>query len=83
MEPAHRQPHPPDRQYGEPATSYENSVAMSRALSRARLLTVDGYGHTEFSNPSACAGSYEDRYLLTSELPRTGTVCKQDTVPFS
>jgi hypothetical protein len=68
---------------GDPATSYENSLAMSRALSRARLLTVDGYGHTEFSNPSACAGSYEDRYLLTGALPPADTVCKQDAVPFS
>jgi pimeloyl-ACP methyl ester carboxylesterase len=68
---------------GDPATSYANSVAMSRALARARLLTVHGYGHTELSNPSACAGEYEDRYLLTGALPPPGTVCEQDTIPFS
>ncbi|GAB2822923.1 alpha/beta hydrolase [Actinoallomurus bryophytorum] len=68
---------------GDPATSYANSVAMSRALARARLLTVHGYGHTELSNPSACAGDYEDRYLLTGALPPPGTVCEQDTIPFS
>jgi pimeloyl-ACP methyl ester carboxylesterase len=66
----------------DPATPYAGSVAMARALARARLLTVDGYGHTELSNPSRCAGAYEDRYLLTGALPRAGTVCAQDTVPF-
>jgi pimeloyl-ACP methyl ester carboxylesterase len=68
---------------GDPATSYDSSLAMSRALSRARLLTVDGYGHTEFSNPSACAARYEDRYLLTGALPPPGAVCEQDAVPFA
>ncbi|MDN3359977.1 alpha/beta hydrolase [Actinomadura sp. DC4] len=68
---------------GDPATSYENSIAMSHALSRARLLTVHGYGHTEFSNPSHCADEYRDRYLLTGTLPPAGTVCEQDTAPFT
>ncbi|HEY3958027.1 MAG TPA: alpha/beta fold hydrolase, partial [Streptosporangiaceae bacterium] len=31
---------------GDPWTAYQDSVAMSRDLARARLLTVDGYGHT-------------------------------------
>lgn len=68
---------------GDPATSYENSLAMSRSLSRARLLTVDGYGHTEFNNPSTCAREYEDGYLMTGALPAPGTVCEQDAAPFT
>jgi pimeloyl-ACP methyl ester carboxylesterase len=68
---------------GDPATSYANSVAMSHSLARARLLTVNGYGHTEFANPSTCAGEYEDRYLLTGALPPPETVCAQDAAPFS
>ncbi|WP_345459686.1 alpha/beta hydrolase [Actinoallomurus oryzae] len=66
----------------DPATSYQGAVALSRELARARLLTVDGYGHTVFSNPSACAMEYETRYLLTGALPPAGTVCKQDATPF-
>jgi pimeloyl-ACP methyl ester carboxylesterase len=67
---------------GDPRTSYQDSVAMSRHLARARLLTVDGYGHTEFDNPSTCATNYEIRYFLAGTLPPAGTICQQDAVPF-
>jgi hypothetical protein len=33
-------------------------------------------------NPSTCATDYEIRYLLTSALPPTGTVCKENDTPF-
>jgi pimeloyl-ACP methyl ester carboxylesterase len=67
----------------DPATPYWSSVAMSRDLARARLLTVKGYGHTLFTNPSACATGYEVRYLITGALPPAGTVCHQDSTPFA
>jgi pimeloyl-ACP methyl ester carboxylesterase len=67
---------------GDPATPYYGSVAMSRDLARARLLTVDEYGHTEISNPDTCAMGYEIRYLLTGALPRPRTVCQQHAAPF-
>jgi pimeloyl-ACP methyl ester carboxylesterase len=66
----------------DPATSYQGAVALSHELARARLLTVDGYGHTVLLNPSACAMEYETRYLLTGALPSAGTVCKPDATPF-
>ena len=67
---------------GDPTTPYHGSVAMSRDLARARLLTVDEYGHTETGNPDTCATDYEIRYLLTGALPPPRTVCKQHTAPF-
>jgi pimeloyl-ACP methyl ester carboxylesterase len=67
---------------GDPILPYQNSVAMSRDLARARLLTVDGYGHSEAGNPSACATDYEIRYLLTGALPPPRTVCKENATPF-
>jgi pimeloyl-ACP methyl ester carboxylesterase len=67
---------------GDPDTPYYGSVAMSRDLARARLLTVDEYGHTEGSNPDTCATDYENRYLLTGALPPPRTVCKQHAAPF-
>jgi pimeloyl-ACP methyl ester carboxylesterase len=67
---------------GDPNTPYRDSVAMARDLARARLLTVDGYGHTEFLNPSTCATDYEIRYLTTGALPPTGTRCEQNGTPF-
>lgn len=67
---------------GDPVTPYHSAVAMSRDLARARLLTVNGFGHTENLNPDTCATSYEIRYLETGALPPAGTVCPQDTRPF-
>lgn len=67
---------------GDPVTPYQNSVAMSHDLASARLLTVRGYGHTEFLNPSTCAIRAEVRYLTTGALPPAGTVCQQNGTPF-
>ena len=67
---------------GDPITPYQGSVAMSRDLARARLLTIRGYGHTEYKNPSTCATNYEVSYLLTGKLPPAGTSCPQNAVPF-
>ena len=67
---------------GDPILPYQNSVAMSRDLAHARLLTVDGYGHSEAGNPSACATNYEIRYLMTGALPPPKTVCKENATPF-
>jgi hypothetical protein len=55
---------------------------MAHDLARARLLTVRGFGHTEFFNPSTCASDYEFRYLITGALPPRGTVCPQTVRPF-
>ena len=67
---------------GDPVTPYRASVAMSRDLARARLLTVSGFGHTENLNPDTCATNYEISYLQTGALPPAGTVCQPDTPPF-
>lgn len=56
---------------------------MARYLARARLLTVDGYGHTTLLNPSACANNYESAYLIGGTLPPAGTVCRQDLRPYA
>jgi pimeloyl-ACP methyl ester carboxylesterase len=67
---------------GDPVTAYWNSVAMVRDLARARLLTVRGFGHTEFANPSTCAINDEVRYLTTGALPPAGAICQQNGTPF-
>jgi pimeloyl-ACP methyl ester carboxylesterase len=67
----------------DPATPYQGAVAMSRDLADARLLTVDGYGHTELVNPSNCAAAAEDRYFVTGALPPRGAVCHQNSLPFA
>ncbi|MGH3171140.1 MAG: alpha/beta hydrolase [Trebonia sp.] len=67
----------------DPATPYQGSVAMAHDLARTRLLTVDGWGHTDLLNPSACAQAYESAYLIDGTLPPVGATCQPDQQPFS
>jgi pimeloyl-ACP methyl ester carboxylesterase len=67
----------------DPSTPLANAVAMTQQLARARLLTVNGYGHTNSLNPSTCANNAEVAYLTQGSLPAPGTVCQQDRSPFS
>jgi pimeloyl-ACP methyl ester carboxylesterase len=67
----------------DPNTPYQGAVAMTRELARARLLTVDGYGHGVLMNGSACAVRYISGYLIEKTLPSKGAVCQQDQQPFS
>ena len=65
----------------DPATRYEGAVSTARLLGRARLLTVDAWGHTSLFT-STCADNATADYLLTGKLPAPGAVCRADTVPF-
>jgi hypothetical protein len=56
---------------------------MSHDLANARLLTVNGYGHSALTNPSSCVDAIEDAYFVSGALPRPGTVCQQDQSPFA
>jgi len=66
----------------DPATPYQEAVAMSHDLADARLLTVRGYGHTALGNHSNCVDTVESDYFVTGALPPSGTVCHQDQPPF-
>ena len=66
----------------DPSTPYKNSIGMAGELAKARVLTVDGYGHTVLLNPSRCAQRFEDDYLVNLSLLPEGTVCEQDQQPF-
>ena len=67
----------------DPQTPYSDSLAMVRWLRRARLLTVEGFGHTAMLNPSDCANSAIVAYLVDGRLPPNGTVCPQTVQPFA
>ena len=65
----------------DPATPYHGAVIADRLLPNSRLLTVHAWGHSSLFS-STCADQAIGRYLLTSQPPARGTVCKQDVVPF-
>jgi pimeloyl-ACP methyl ester carboxylesterase len=66
----------------DPATRYQAAVSTARLLGRARLLTVQAWGHTSLFT-STCADDATADYLLTGALPAPGTVCDADVVPFA
>src|SRR5262245_11124213 len=66
----------------DPQTPYVAAQNMARLLARARLLTVNGYGHTAMLNPSDCANEAVTRYFVDGSLPPEGTVCSQTVQPF-
>ena len=68
----------------DPATPHSGAVAASQTLANARLLTIDGWGHSYFEGGlSTCANEIMASYLIDRQLPAPGTVCPEDTPPFS
>jgi pimeloyl-ACP methyl ester carboxylesterase len=65
----------------DPATPYSWAVGTVRELGNARLLTMEGDGHTAYGRNSACINSATETYLTAGTLPAAGTVCRQE-VPF-
>jgi len=68
----------------DPATPHTGAVAASRTLANARLLTIDGWGHSYFEGGlSTCANEIMATYLIDVQLPPPGIVCPEDMPPFS
>jgi pimeloyl-ACP methyl ester carboxylesterase len=65
----------------DPATPYSSAVGTVKALGNARLLTMEGDGHTAYGRNSACIDAAVDGYMLAGTLPDAGTTCQQE-VPF-
>jgi pimeloyl-ACP methyl ester carboxylesterase len=59
---------------GDPATPYDDTVKMAKALEGGVLLTVKANQHTGY-NANPCASSAVDTALITQVLPTPGTVC--------
>jgi pimeloyl-ACP methyl ester carboxylesterase len=65
----------------DPATPYPGAVSLVADLGNARLLTMEGDGHTAYGRGSTCIDAATDAYLVDGVLPAEGTVCQQET-PF-
>lgn len=66
----------------DPNTGYANAVEAEKLLGNAVLLTLDGYGHVSFTDPSACIDAARTAYLVDLEVPERGSVCTADGRPF-
>ncbi|GAB2478499.1 alpha/beta hydrolase [Promicromonospora xylanilytica] len=65
----------------DPATHYGFTAPYAALWPDARMLTVEGWGHTTVG-VSECADAAIGRYLVTLEAD-DGAVCRQDLVPFA
>ena len=65
----------------DPATPYSGAVRLVEDLGNARLLTMEGDGHTAYGGNSACVDTATETYLVVGLLPEPGAVCQQE-VPF-
>jgi len=66
----------------DPATRYQGAVTVAGLLPNSRLLTLHGWGHVSLFL-SRCVDNAVASYLLTAVTPPEGTVCEQDSVPFT
>ena len=67
----------------DPATRYADAVALADTSPGARLLTINGTGHTSRNTASTCAQTATAAYLGSGQLPHHGAVCGVQTRPFT
>lgn len=60
---------------GDPATPYENGVAVADQIPGAVLVTNEGEGHTIVAQGKPCIDDIAAAYLVDLELPDDGTTC--------
>jgi pimeloyl-ACP methyl ester carboxylesterase len=65
----------------DPATPYQATRPYAELYPDARLLTVEGWGHTTLGK-SACADARITEYLTELKAPADGSTCQQDRKPF-
>ncbi|MEV0251254.1 alpha/beta hydrolase [Nocardia sp. NPDC050712] len=66
----------------DPATPLPGAYAGAEQLAAARVVVIEGAGHSSMYVPSSCAERIKREYLFTGELPPDGTRCGIDRSPF-
>lgn len=59
----------------DPATPYEEAVAMAEQLESGVLLSRDGDGHTAYNRGNACIDDAVHAYLIDGVVPDNGLEC--------
>ena len=59
----------------DPATPYEEAVAMAEQLESAVLVSRDGDGHTAYNKGNACIDDAVHAYLIDGRVPADGLTC--------
>ncbi|WP_139980198.1 alpha/beta hydrolase [Nocardioides litoris] len=59
----------------DPATPYEEAVALAEQLASGVLLTRDGDGHTAYNKGNSCIDEAVEGYLVDGTVPSDGQRC--------
>lgn len=59
----------------DPATPYEEAVALAEQLESGVLLSRDGDGHTAYNRGNDCIDEAVETYLIDGTAPEDGTEC--------
>ena len=59
----------------DPATPYEEAVALAEQLESGLLVTRDGDGHTAYNKGNDCIDDAVEAYLLEGTVPDDGLMC--------
>jgi len=59
----------------DPATPYEEAVALSRELKSGVLVTRNGDGHTAYNEGNSCIDDAVHSYLIHGKVPKNGLRC--------
>lgn len=60
---------------GDPATPYEEAVAMAETLESGVLVTREGEGHTAYGSGNDCIDGAVEAFLVDGEVPEDGLTC--------
>lgn len=66
----------------DPATPLRGAYDGASELDRARVVVIEGVGHSSMYVASTCAERVKREYLFSGELPPEGTGCSRDKSPF-
>ncbi|GAB3929778.1 alpha/beta hydrolase [Kribbella albertanoniae] len=66
----------------DPATPYQATRPYANLWPDARMVTIEGWGHSTSLGGSKCADELLTKYLTTLAAPADGTTCQQDRKPF-
>ncbi|MDN5744295.1 MAG: alpha/beta hydrolase [Nocardioidaceae bacterium] len=59
----------------DPATPYEEAVAMAKQLESGVLVSRDGDGHTAYNQGNQCIDDAVEGYLIDGDVPKDGLKC--------
>ncbi|KAM3423962.1 hypothetical protein BST61_g1355 [Cercospora zeina] len=66
----------------DPATPAKSAEKMARRYKGSAFLEQDSVGHGALFPPGGCIWEHVKRYFDQGEMPREGTRCRSDCVPF-